>query len=118
MHAFLGKAVQTLGGVAMAVGGVGDHVHILASLKASHSVAEVVRDIKVASSKWVSDEFRLPVFGWQEGYGAFTVSPNQCDAVMKYILNQEEHHRARTLQEEYRDFLVKAGVAFDERFLW
>jgi putative transposase len=59
-----------------------------------------------------------PLFAWQEGYGAFTVSQSQLEAVKKYITNQEEHHRKRTFQEEYLEFLQKNGVEYDEKYLW
>jgi putative transposase len=110
LHAYLGGIVRSLDGVALAIGGVADHVHLLVGLNATHSVAQIVREVKVASTKWVHSEIQLPIFSWQEGYGAFTVGPNSCDAVVKYILNQEEHHRTKTFQEEYLEFLQKARL--------
>ena len=76
LHAYLGGAIRTAGGVPEAIGGLGDHVHLLMGLRATHRLADVVRDIKAASSEWVHQEIKQAVFSWQEGYGAFTVSAN------------------------------------------
>jgi len=118
LHAFLGGAVRTAGGVAESVGGTNDHVHLLIGLKATHRLADVLRDIKAASSNWVHQELGRPIFSWQDGYGAFTVSPSLRMTVRRYIENQEEHHRRKTFQEEYRALLERSGITFDERYLW
>jgi putative transposase len=118
LHAFVGGAVNALGGVPVAIGGVADHVHLLVGLKATHAVADVVKEVKVASAKWIHEELGVLDFAWQEGYGAFSVSPSSCESVAKYVRNQEEHHRVKSFQEEYREFLEKAGVKYEERFLW
>lgn len=118
LHAYLGGVVRNVGGIAEAVGGVEDHVHLLIGLRATHCLADVVRDIKAVSSRWVHDEVNIRDFAWQEGYGAFTVSPSQRVTVRDYIGEQEEHHRRRTFQEEYMEFLQRSGVEYDERFLW
>jgi putative transposase len=118
LHAFLGGTVNTLGGVPEAIGGVADHVHLLVGLRATHCLADVMREIKAVSSRWVHEEIADRAFAWQEGYGAFTVGAPQRGEVRNYIAHQEEHHRTRTFQEEYLDFLQRAGVEFDERYLW
>lgn len=118
LHAFLGGEVRTLGGHATEVGGTADHVHLLIGLRATHCLADVVREIKAVSSKWVHNEIGLAAFSWQEGYGAFTVSPAQIDAVRKYVKNQEEHHQRKTFQAEYLEFLKLGRVEYDERYLW
>ena|ERR1041385_567052 len=117
-HAYLGGIIRTLNCVPLAVGGVADHIHILAGLPPTQSISNFVHDIKIASTKWVHSEIKLPIFSWQEGYGAFTVSSSNCDPVIKYILNQEEHHRVKTFQEEYLELLQKAGIEYDPRYLW
>jgi hypothetical protein len=78
----------------------------------------VLREIKGSSSRWVHEELKKPLFAWQEGSGAFTVSASQIEAVKNYIANQEEHHHKKTFQEEYLDFLIKYGVEYDEKYLW
>lgn len=118
LHAYLGGILRDLGGVALEVGGVMDHVHVLAGLKATHCLADVLRDIKTGSSRWVHDTIRMRSFAWQEGYGAITVSPSDVMRVRRYIARQEEHHRKKTFQDEYKEMLVKCGIPFDERYLW
>jgi putative transposase len=116
---YIGGIVRRRGCVLRAVGGVEDHVHLLLSLKADVSVAEIVRDVKANSSKW----FRAACpanrfFAWQSGYGAFSVSPSRAASVSSYIKRQKEHHRKVSFQEEFLDFLMKHGVSYDERYLW
>jgi REP element-mobilizing transposase RayT len=117
LHAYLGGTVRGLGGVALEIGGIADHVHILMGIKATHCLSDMVREIKSESSRWVHGLEGGKDFAWQEGYGAFTVSPSHCDAVRTYIQNQAEHHRVRTFRDEYLDFLKRAGVEFDERYV-
>ena len=95
LHGYLGGIVTTLGGVPQAIGGVANHVHLLVGLRATHRLADVVRDLKSVSSGWVHHEIRMIGFSWQEGYGAFTVSASQRESVRTYVLAQEEHHRTR-----------------------
>ncbi len=96
-----------------------DHVHILASLSASIAVAEVVRDIKANSSKWMHEQPETTqTFEWQKGYGAFTVSYSQIAVVEQYIRNQEVHHRTRSFQEEYIEFLNRHGIEFRSEYLF
>ena len=117
LHAYLGGATRTIGGIAEAVGGTNDHVHMLVGLRATHQLSEVLREIKHSSSQWVHEEIESANFAWQEGYGAFTVSASQTGAVKEYIARQVEHHRRRTFQDEYRQFLRQSGIDFDERDL-
>ena len=82
------------------------------------ALADLIKDIKVASSQWIKEEKAFPRFShWQDGYGAFTVSHNDKDAVIEYIKNQEEHHRQVSFKDELREFLIKHGVTFDEKYL-
>jgi len=118
LHADLGGVIRNIGGVALAVGGTADHVHLLCGLKATHAVADISRKVKCDSSRWIHDELRMPEFAWQEGYGAFSVSRSNVDSVRHYVLDQENHHRTRSFQEEYREFLQKHQIDFDERYLW
>lgn len=118
LHAYLGGVVRNVEGVPESIGGAADHVHLLIGLRATVRLADVVRDVKAVSSRWVHDEIGEHAFCWQEGYGAFTVSPSQRKAVREYITRQEEHHRKRTFQEEYLELMQRAGVDYDERCLW
>ena len=92
-----------------------DHVHLLVGLKATHCLADFMRELKKASSVWVHEEIKLREFAWQEGYGAFTVSPTARPQVQKYIANQAEHHRVKSFREELVEFLKKAGVKYEDR---
>ena len=105
-----------MNGVAEIVGGVDDHVHIMASLRPVHCVADVMRDLKKDSTNWVKENFDRH-FGWQEGYAAFTVSPSATDAVRDYIANQEKHHGKHSFVDELKNLLRKAGVKYDEKYL-
>jgi putative transposase len=118
LHAYLGGVARNSGAIPEIVGGVADHVHLLLGLTATVRLADLVRDIKAVSSKWVHEETGDRVFAWQEGYGAFTVSPSHRGNVRSYIARQEEHHRKRTFQEEYLELLHRCGVDFDDRYLW
>lgn len=118
LHSYLGGIIKNIGGVPEAIGGVEDHVHLLVGLRATHCLADVVRDIKANSSGWSNEAARVPGFQWQEGYGAFTVSAQLRDQASGYIAKQEEHHRTRGFEEEYVDFLRRGMVEYDERYLW
>jgi REP element-mobilizing transposase RayT len=117
LHEYLGGTVSGLGGFAQGVGGVADHVHLLVGLKATHCFGDFMRELKKGSSVWVHEEIQCREFAWQEGYGAFTVSPTARPQVQKYIANQAEHHRVKTFREELVEFLKKAGVKYEDRYL-
>ena len=118
LHAYLGGIIKGQGGVAMAVGGVSDHVHLLVGLRATHCLANVMRELKSESSHWVHQHQRLPGFAWQEGYAGIAVSPSHLGDVKRYVLNQDEHHRTKSFKEEYVEFLKKCGIEYDEKYLW
>ncbi len=118
LHAYLAGAIRNVEAVPVAIGGTADHVHLLLGLKATHRIADVLREIKRGSSNWLNDALDICGFSWQNGYGAFSVSPSALDLVARYIAQQELHHRRRSFQEEYLEFLNKSGVVFDERYIW
>jgi putative transposase len=104
---------------ALQIGGIEDHLHALVMAPATIAPFEIAKYLKAESSKWIHDEFPdLQDFGWQDGYGAFTVSRANVPSVVRYIQNQRVHHQTQTFQEEYLEFLQKAGVEYDERYLW
>ncbi|MEO8036573.1 MAG: transposase [Acidobacteriota bacterium] len=116
LYEYFGGCIRTSGGVCLEIGGTANHIHILAGLRATLCVADFLRDIKRATSSWAR-ETTLPTFTWQEGYGAFTVGREYPDLV-RYVRGQEEHHRHRTFEDEYRELLEQSGVEYDERYLW
>ena len=118
LHTYLGGIVRGLGGVPGQIGGIADHVHLAVSLKATHCLADIMMKLKSRSSEWVHDVMGLRMFGWQDGYGAFTVSRADMEFLKQYIQDQKEHHRKRTFQEEYVEMLRQSGIDFDERYLW
>lgn len=103
----------------LAINSMPDHIHIFIGFKPTLKISDLVRDIKTASSKFIREKKFIPYsFNWQEGYGAFTYAHSQVDAVCKYVLNQEEHHRTKTFKEEYLEFLKKFEVEYDEQYLF
>ena len=118
LHEYLGGLVRAAEGVPEAIGGTADHVHLLVGLRATHSLATFVQDVKQTSSRWIHETIGLKPFAWQQGYGAFTVSVSNCEVVRVYIANQMKHHRTKSFQEEYVNFLKKHNVPYDEKYLW
>ena len=117
LHVYLGGTVKGLGGICQGIGGVADHVHLLVGLKATHCLSDFMRELKKSSSAWVHGEMGQREFSWQEGYGAFTVSPTARPQVRRYLANQEEHHRTKTFREELAEFLKKAEVVYEDGYL-
>jgi REP element-mobilizing transposase RayT len=98
---------------------VEDHAHLLFDLARTVSISQVVEDVKKSSSKWIKTQgAEFAAFAWQSGYGAFAVSESNVESVRQYIANQREHHQKKTFQDEYRAFLKRHNVAFDERYVW
>jgi REP element-mobilizing transposase RayT len=118
LHEYLGGLVRAADGIPEAVGGTADHVHLLIGLRATHTLAAFVQDLKQTSSKWIHETIGIKNFAWQPGYGAFTVSVSNRRIVKEYIATQIEHHRTKSFQEEYLILLQKHGVEFDEKYLW
>ena len=117
LFAYLGGLVKESKGKPVIINGMSDHVHLLVSLPPNISMSDALRFIKANSSKWVSQKFGKP-FEWQKGYGAFSVSRSNVDAVYKYIHNQEIHHQKFDFETEFIALLEKNDVDFDEKFLW
>jgi REP element-mobilizing transposase RayT len=116
---YIGGIVSHRDGVLLAAGGMPDHIHLLVSLDRKWSLAELLRDIKAGSSKWVHDSFAGDrAFGWQDGYGAFSVSASNLDRLKRYIAYQSRHHLALSYQDELRTLLRKHGLTWDERYIW
>jgi len=114
---YLGGIARENGMKALEIGGVADHVHLLLTISPGMAFAKAMQLIKGGSSHWIKNEFpNTAAFGWQIGYGAFTVSESQMDSVRTYIRHQEEHHRTKTFTEEYRAFLERHHIEFDERY--
>ncbi len=116
-HAYLAEILRNFECPTIVVGGVADHVHALFRLSRTQSIASVLEHLKTSSSKWIKTQGPSN-FGWQRGYGGFSVSESNAGAVVAYIESQEEHHRKMTFQEEFRLLLKRHRVQFDERYVW
>ena len=119
LYPYLGGAIRGEGGIELCIGGIDDHVHILARLRQDKAVSAVIGAIKANSSGWIHREFLdLSLFAWQAGYAAFTVSKSQEERVRKYIEGQEEHHRNKPYQQELIAMLDAYEIEYDARYLW
>lgn len=119
LHEYIGGIVRGQGGIALAINGMEDHIHVLAKLRQDKALSDVIRDCKAGASGWMHDVFpEMHEFAWQNGYGAFTVSASQVEVVRRYIANQAYHHQSRTFQGEFISLLHGNDIEFDERYLW
>jgi len=119
LSAYLGGILKQLDCHPLIVTTLADHVHLLCCLSRNRAVAEILREVKRGSSVWIKEKDpALAAFHWQAGYAAFSVSQSNVDTVHQYITNQEEHHRKLTFQEEFRAFLQRHRVEYDERYVW
>ena len=118
-HAYLVGICKNLDSPALLVGGTEDHVHLLCRLSKTIPIANLIRELKRDSSKWIkAEQTLLGDFSWQQGYGAFSIGPGHVEPLMAYIANQVEHHQRVTFQDELRRLCTKYGVVIDERYVW
>ena len=119
LHNYLGGICNKLDCQVIKVGGYSDHIHILCMLSKKIPLMKLIEELKSDSSKWIKNKgVEYENFYWQNGYGAFSVNPSEIATVITYITNQHEHHRKKTFQDEYRAFLKKYKVEYDERYVW
>ena len=114
---YLASACRGCGCPAHKIGGTEDHVHLVCSLGRTITLAKLVEEIKTSSSKWMKTK-GVGDFAWQSGYGAFSIGQSQLARLKQYIAGQREHHRHRTFQEEFREFLQKYQLRYDEQYVW
>lgn len=119
LHAYMGGVLRDLGCTAVEINTELDHAHLLFLLSRTEALSDIVRQVKTGSTNWLQEQgSTLSGFHWQNGYGAFSVSQSAVDGVREYIRHQREHHRVMTFQDEYRKFLTRYEVEFDERYVW
>ena len=119
LHSYMATVLGNLECPVVLVNSVEDHVHVLFRLGRMATIAKAVEEVKKSSSKWLKTQSeQLAHFSWQSGYGAFSVSESIAPQVANYIKNQQEHHREKTFQEEYREFLEKHHIKYDESYVW
>ncbi|HSI71608.1 MAG TPA: transposase [Fimbriimonas sp.] len=116
LHGYLGGIARGLKCQPLGIGGVADHVHVLAKLDRSVAIADLVRDLKSHSTPWMKQ--RVAAFSWQIGYGVFSFSERELPAVQRYVRGQAEHHKTVSFQDELRALLADHGLEADERYLW
>ena len=118
LYDYLGGTIRKLGGISLELNGTEDHVHLLAKLRPDCALSDVLRDLKANANGWMHDVFpSLKNFSWQRGYGAFTVSQSNVEAVRQYIARQKEHHQKISFRDEFIRFLQENGIEYDERFI-
>lgn len=119
LHKYISGIITGTGATPLAVGGWLDHVHIFFGMPVTTSISDFMSIVKANSSKWINEQgFVKGKFQWQSGYGAFSFARSQRDVVIKYIMNQEEHHRQKTFREEYLKMLSDFMVEYDEKYLF
>jgi REP element-mobilizing transposase RayT len=118
LYGYIGGIIREQKGILLAVGGMADHVHLLAKLPPTIAVSDMLRLVKTNSSKWANERADIRDFEWQAGYAAFSVSESQGDRVRGYIRTQETHHRRQPFKDEYLALLRKHNIAFDERYVF
>jgi putative transposase len=119
LHKYIAAILKALDSPPISIASTSDHVHILFSLSKNRPLIGVVEEVKKRSSKWIKTKGpAYALFAWQSGYGAFSVSPSRLREVKKYLQSQQEHHRVKTFQEEFRDFLKRHSVPYDEKHVW
>lgn len=119
LHAYISGILNNEGAFALAVGGWLDHVHVFYELPMTTSISDLMRTVKANSSKWINDHKLVKgKFQWQEGYGAFSYAHSQRDTVIKYIMNQEQHHSTKSFREEYLQLLENFEVQYDGKYVF
>jgi REP element-mobilizing transposase RayT len=119
LHKYITGIVQNKGQKLIAINSMPDHAHVFIGMKPNIALSDLVRDIKNNSSGFINEKkWVRGRFNWQKGFGAFSHSHSQIDAVAKYILNQEKHHAKRTFKEEYLEMLKNFAVEYDEKYLF
>ena len=119
LYAYTAGICRKIKSQAYRVGGTDNHIHIACSLPRTLTISKLLEELKKSSSKWLkAQDDNLKTFSWQAGYGAFSLGQSQIDDLLKYIDNQEQHHKIKTYKEELKDLLHKYNIEYDERYLW
>jgi REP element-mobilizing transposase RayT len=119
LYKYIITIIQKNGHKVLSIGGMPDHVHILFGFRPTQALSHLIQEVKRDSSEWINQQhLTMGRFSWQEGYSAFSYSKSQVDTVVKYIESQEEHHQKKTFTDEYKTFLEKFGLEYDERYIF
>jgi putative transposase len=118
LYDYIGGTLRDAGGISLELNGTDDHIHLLAKLRPTRALSDVLRDLKANASGWMHDVFpELSEFSWQRGYGAFTVSQSNVEEVRRYIARQKKHHQRVSFRDEFIRFLKANGIEYDARFV-
>ncbi len=118
LHKYITGILQSNNHKLLQINSMPDHIHILIGLRPNQSLAALVQNIKTESTKWIKEQKLSPSFAWQEGYGAFSYSKSHVDTVIRYIQNQEAHHKKETFLDEYRNFLKEFEIDVEEQYIF
>jgi REP element-mobilizing transposase RayT len=119
LYAYLGGTAKNLGSRCLAIGGTENHLHLLISQSKNVALSHLMEELKKSSSKWIKTKgANFKQFGWQDGYGAFSIGQSNLEALKRYVASQKEHHRKQTFEQELLAFLNEYKVAYDQRYLW
>lgn len=119
LYPYMAQLIRDKGSECYRIGGIEDHIHLAIRLSKTATLSKTISEAKTGTSRWLKEiSPKLSSFSWQEGYGAFSVSPKDLDAVIGYIDHQEEHHKKISFQDEFRKFLNKYQMDFDENYVW
>jgi len=119
LYPYMAQLVRDKGSECYRIGGIEDHVHLAIRLSKTQALSKTISEMKTGTSKWIKQlSPELSDFSWQEGYGAFSISPQNLDALIGYIDKQEEHHENISFQDEFRKFLKQYGADYDEKYVW
>ena len=119
LYRYIGGIIKKEKGILIQIGGMPDHLHLVVKLNPAHSLSDIMKNIKGSSSKWINEQkILMGRFGWQEGYGAFTISESQLPGVLRYVSEQEKHHRTLSFKDEFVVFLKRHRIEYDDRYIW
>jgi len=119
LYPYIAGIIKGEGAILLKIGGTENHVHLIARLKPTHDIPDILKKIKANSSKWINKQQKINGrFSWQLGYGIFSVSESQLPNTIKYVGNQKEHHHRATFKEEFIRFLEKNGIQYDLEHIW
>lgn len=119
LYAYIGGVIKNIGCIPIQIGGTSDHIHILCTLSKKITLIKLLEEVKRSSSRWIKTKGDVySNFYWQDGYGAFSIGHIQTQDVIKYIAEQDNHHQKISFQDEYRQFLKKYKIEYDERYVW
>ncbi|MFH1259245.1 MAG: IS200/IS605 family transposase [Elusimicrobiota bacterium] len=119
LYSYIGGIIKSIKGIPIAINGMPDHIHVFCIVSREMTIADFMRIVKSNSSKWLNETFPVkPKFQWQDGYGSFSVTKSSENKIIEYVKNQEEHHKQKSFQDEFIEYLRLMKIDYDERYIW